>query len=97
MGRRGWETRIRQLETRHASRRCGGVVQVPCEPGQDIEEAAQALGLLDGLTGPVALVPAEVPAEQWEAHVAAELTYIAQLHAESSETERPQIDEAPGG
>jgi hypothetical protein len=71
---RGLESRIRKLEARHAfSRRCGGVVQVPCAPGEDIEKAAQALGLLDGLTGDITLVPATIYAEEWEAHVAAEL------------------------
>jgi hypothetical protein len=88
---RGLESRIRKLEARHAlSRRRGGVVEVPCAPGKDIEEAAQALGLLDGLTG-VALVPTtSASAEEWEASVTAELGWMAQHHAEPAETEYPR-------
>ena len=74
MASRGLESRIRKLEARHAfSRRYGGVVQVPCAPGQDIDEAIQTLGLLDGLTGDIALVPATVSAAEWPDHVVAEL------------------------
>ena len=91
MASRGLENRIRKLEARHAlSKRRGGVIEVPYAPGQDIDEAAQALGLLDGLTGNVALVPAPISAEEWEAHVAAELAWMARHHAGSAETEHSQ-------
>jgi hypothetical protein len=99
MASRGLESRIRKLEARQAlSRRRDGVTEVPCEPGQDIDEAAQALGLLDGLTGPIAFVPTtSASAEEWEASVTAELAWMAQHKVESAGTERPQINAAPGG
>jgi hypothetical protein len=95
MASRGLESRLRQLEARHAfSRRRGGVIEVPCEPGQDIDEAAQALGLLDSRTDPVALVPAAVASEKWLEHVAAYQAWMAQHRAGSAETERSQVDAA---
>ena len=72
-------------------------MEVPVEPGQDIDQADQTLGLLDGLTGNIALVPATVSAEEWEVHVAAEQAWEAQHHVESAETERPPNSHGKGG
>jgi hypothetical protein len=84
---RSLHARLSRLEQRHHPMRTG-VVEVPCEPGQDILEQAESRGLLDGLAA-VILVPAPVPPEEWEASAAAELAWMAQQRAGAAETELP--------
>lgn len=82
MARHGLEGRISRLEARQAlSRRCGGIVCVPLAPGQDIHEVVDALGLLDGLTGNVALLPEPISTGEWQAYVEAEQAWCCAAHA----------------